>query len=504
MNINPKKNTVVCGDNIEWLNSISDDSVDLCYIDPPFFTNRNYEVIWGNGYEVRSFGDRFSGGISHYIEWMTPRLKLIHKKLKQTGSIFLHCDSNASHRLRVLLDDIFLPNNFKNMIVWKRCDTHNDTLNQFSMVTDHILFYSKSTKFVFSPQYTEHAEKTLKQWYKYLELPDGTTRPMTKEELDEQLIPEGARRFNTGNLTSPNPRPNLTYTYKGYQPHKNGWRVNIQTMKELDKKGLLLFPKKVTGRIMKKDYLDEQPGPVVGDFWNDIDFIRGNDYEYCGYKTQKPEALLHRILKCASKKGDTILDCFGGGGTTAKVAADLERHFIVGDVSPVAVKIIAERLNIECPSIAYEIKKLPQTIKEFKDIDGHKFAEIVCDLMGWRISTRKSNDGGIDGWDGNDHPVQIKNHSNSSAGRPDMQKFYSAIVKSKKKKGIFVAWDFAKNAKEFVAEMKQEHGIEIIIMYCSDVFGHLIIPHEEHEKIMKFFGERYPEKWNPPLLKQNF
>jgi len=118
--IDINKNHVICGDNEQWLKDLPDESIDLCYIDPPFFSERNYEVIWGNGYELRAFGDRFSGGISHYIEWMRPKIELIHKKLKKNGSIFLHCDYHASHRLRCLLEDSFGEDGFVNEIYWKR------------------------------------------------------------------------------------------------------------------------------------------------------------------------------------------------------------------------------------------------------------------------------------------------------------------------------------------------------------------------------------------------
>src|SRR4051812_39572983 len=154
MKIDTSKNHIVCGDNLEWLKDLPDESVDLCYIDPPFFSNRNYEVIWGNGYELRSFGDRFSGGISHYTEWMRPRVELIHEKLKNTGSIFLHCDWHASHRLRCLLDDIFGEEAFVNEIIWQRKQGCGPVRGRYSNNHDTILMYAKGKKFTFNRQYT--------------------------------------------------------------------------------------------------------------------------------------------------------------------------------------------------------------------------------------------------------------------------------------------------------------------------------------------------------------
>lgn len=496
MKIDLEKNTVVCGDNLEWLKKVPDNSIDLCYIDPPFFSNRNYEVIWGNGYEKRSFGDRFAGGISHYIEWMRPRVQLIHQKLKPTGAMFLHCDCNASHRLRVLMDDIFDASNFRNMITWKRCDAHNDAKKQFSVISDHILFYAKTDKFKFERQYTNFPEKTLRDWYLYLELPDSTVRRMTKEERETQIIPEGARRFNADNIRSPNPRPNLVYDYKGYKPHPNGWSISLEKMKKLDKDGRLLFPKKKTGRIMFKRYLDERPGPILGDIWTDIEFVRGSSGEAMGYKTQKPVSLARRIIDCACPEDGIVLDCFAGAGTTAVAAVESNRRFLIGDVSPVAVKITAERMSFDCPNAKFNIENMPQSTDELKDLDGHLFAEKVCEVMGWKVNPKKSNDGGIDGYGPNREPVQIKNHSKSSIGRPDLQKFVGALNLSKKKKGFFVAWKFSGTAREYIANMKRDHQIEIVPLQCKEVFGALLLDEKKATEIETLYKKKRPKNWN--------
>ena len=324
---------------------------------------------------------------------------------------------------------------------------------------------------------------------------------MTKEEIQSQKIPKGARRFNTGDLSSPNPRPNLMYKYKGYPHPKNGWRKSLEEMKKLDKAGLLLFPKAKDGRIMVKRYLDEQKGPVLGDLWTDIDLLRGNNSENMGYKTQKPEAIVKRIIECASEVGDVVLDCFGGGGTTAKVCADLGRNFITGDVSPVSVKIMAERLLFDCPKTKFEIMNLPKSEKELKAMNGHIFAEFVCEVSGWKVNERKSGDGGIDGWAGDGSPIQVKNHSSASAGRPDIQKFVGALLREKKKKGYFVAWGFSKDAKEYIAEIKQEHKVEVVTMECSEIFGGLLLDSSKSAEIEKLYLERRPKNWAANIAK---
>lgn len=477
MKIDSRKNTIVCGDNLEWLKELADESVDLCYIDPPFFSNRNYEVIWGNGYEIRSFGDRFSGGVSHYIEWMRPRVELIHAKIKKSGAIFLHCDWHASHRLRCLLDDIFGEQNFRSEIIWQRTQgSKGDGRNPrgLSNNTDTIFYYSKTDDFKFKGIYLPYSDEQIKKQYKYK---------------------DAKGYYSSENMRNPGYRPNLIYTYKGYKPHPNGWTVTKEKMEELDRQGLLIFPKNQDGRIRKKNYIKDMLGVRVSNLWDDINAIQGAQAERLGYPTQKPEALLKRIIECATDEGDLVLDAFAGGGTSAKVAADLKRRFIVGDVSPVAIRIMAERLNFDCPNMDYEIKNLPSTVDGFKKIEGHKFAETVCDLMGWKVNERKSGDGGIDAWDGRNNPVQIKNHAKTAAGRPDMQRFFGALAKEKKKRGTFVAWSFSKDAREFIAEMKREHGVEIQAMPCEEIFKDLLIDEKKQLELNLLYEERYPKDW---------
>lgn len=472
MIIDPSKNTIVSGDNLEWLKWLPDRSIDLCYIDPPFFSNRDYEVIWGNGYEIRSFGDRFAGGISHYIEWMRPRLELIHAKLKDSGSIFLHCDWHASHRLRTLLDEIFKEQFFRSEIVWRRTNSKGLSFKGYSNNHDIIYYYTKSANFIWNRQFKEHDPEYVEKFYRHVEEKTG-------------------RRYRISDLTNPNQnRPNLTYKWNG---HLRVWRWTKERMEAADKAGLIYYSS--TGLACQKRFLDEMEGQPVDTIWDDILPIQAQSKERLGYPTQKPEALLKRIIESASNPGDIVLDCFGGGGTTAKVSSQLNRRFVVGDVSPVAVKIMSNRMNIECPHEGYEVKNLPQTVEEFQNIDGHKFAALVCDLMGWQCNDKKSSDGGIDGWDGDKNPIQIKNHSTTGAGRPDIQKFHSAIIKQKRKKGIFVAWQFARTALEYIAQIKGEHGIEIIAKPCSEIFGDLVIPHDKAENIRKLYAERLPEAW---------
>lgn len=377
-------NTLYFGDNLEILKRhVSDASVDLIYLDPPFNSNRDYNVLFReqSGTEspaqIKAFGDTWNwagaaaawddftslcpvpkvielmhgfhnaigeNDVLAYLVMMAPRLYHLHRVLKPTGSLYLHCDPTASAYLRLILDCIFGAKNFRNEITWKRSDAHNDAKKQFGAISDHILFYVKSAATQFNKQHCGFAEKTMREWYQYLEFPDGTTRRMTKEERETQQIPEGTRRFNTGDMSSPNPRPNLTYDYKGYKPHANGWRVSRERMEELDRQGLLLFPTTSEGRIMYKRYLDEQSGAVVGDVWSDISQIRGTTAERLGYPTQKPLALLERIICASSNPGDVVLDPFCGCGTAIVAAQKLERSWLGIDITPIATSLVQKRL----------------------------------------------------------------------------------------------------------------------------------------------------------------
>jgi len=480
MKIDPSKNTIVCGDNLEWLNWIPDESVDLCYIDPPFFSNRNYEVVWGNGAELRSFGDRFSGGIGHYIEWMRERITLIHKKLKNDASIFVHCDWHASHRLRVLLDGIFGDDNFVNEIIWVRSKNPKGSQHEvksLSTFTDTIFVYSKSTKYKF-----------------YV---DRIRTPLSKAELEKKYDRTDSKgRFTDGPIIrseSMGARPNLSYKYKGFDPSPWGWRMEKDKLIELDKRGDLGWS--ASGKPYRKIRPSEDKGSVISNFWDDIDQINPQSNERLGYPTQKPELLIRRIIELASNENDTVLDCFGGGGTTAKVATDLGRKFITGDVSPVACKVIAERISASNPEARFEIKNLPTTEAEFRQIDGNEFATLFCEIVGWKVNDRKTNDGGIDGYDANNIPVQIKNHK-AATGRPDIQKFLGALMAQKTKLGKFVAWEFSRGAMEYIADIKREHGIVIEPVKCGDRLGSLLITPEKQLELQVLYDQKRKTDWS--------
>jgi len=260
-----------------------------------------------------------------YLVMMAVRLKELHRVLKPTGSLYLHCDPTASHYLKILLDTIFGPENFINEITWKRTTSHNDARRKFGDLFDALFLYGKTSRYHFQVQFTPYSQAYIEQHYRHYD--------------------ENGRRYTLDNLRSPNPRPNLTYEYKGYKPHENGWTVSLERMQELDAQGRLYFPESKDGRIRIKKFLDEMQGVPVGNIWDDLSVIHAHDAERLGYPTQKPVALLERIIQASSNEGDVVLDPFAGCGTTIAAAQKLGRQWIGIDVTQLSIALLKNRLE---------------------------------------------------------------------------------------------------------------------------------------------------------------
>ena len=310
--------------------------VDLCYIDPPFFTNENYEIVWGDEYETRSFEDKWEGGISHYIQWMRPRVEEIHRVLKETGIFFLHCDPHADDYLRVLCDEIFGRHRLVSKIIWKRYASGSFSERRFTNITDTILLYSKSDRYKFYPQYGE-----------------------VNTAAYNQVEKETGRRFKTAPLIkSGKTNHTLNFGEKVVTlPDDKRFVWSQETLeKELKKNPHCIYWTK-NGNPRFKMYLDEAPGGFIDSLWLDIPGITSTSNERL-YPTQKPETLLERIIRCASKEGDLVLDAFAGSGTTIAVARRLERGYIGIDISPTACRVMAERIHYQISQIInYPSKK---------------------------------------------------------------------------------------------------------------------------------------------------
>lgn len=294
-------NKIYCGDNLKIMKDMESESVDLIYLDPPFFSGRNYEVIWDDDAEVRLFGDRFEGGIWHYINWMVERLEQCHRVLKPTGSIYLHVDWHAVHYLKVEMDKIFGYGNFVNEIIWAY-NTSGKSKQHFGRKHDTVLVYSKSKNCIFNEQRVKDEGKNISRYNK----------------IDE----DGNRYYMRSGK--------YKVVYKGTVP--------------------------------------------LTDTWTDLPAITNNAKECLGYSTQKPEALLNRIIKASSNPNDIVFDPFCGCGTSAAVAKKLGRQYIGIDVSPTACKLIAKRVGYN----ESDIEGQPRTPDEISVIEPHEFQNWVC------------------------------------------------------------------------------------------------------------------------------
>ncbi|MDB9419039.1 DNA methyltransferase [Microcystis aeruginosa CS-563/04] len=356
-------NKLYYGDNLEVLRKyIKDESIDLCYIDPPFNSKRNYNQIYNNlGKEdqaqAQAFVDTWTwdnhanealeeiqsnyqgkftsqtidlidgltkvlgkGSLLAYLVSMTLRIVEIHRVLKSTGSFYLHCDPTASHYLKIVLDTVFCSQggDYIAEITWERTSAHSDS-KTFANTTDVIFLYSKLI-LMFNQQFKPYSEEYLKKYYKHQ---DGKGR-----FLDRDLT--------AGGLSG----GGYNYDWKGI---KKLWRCPIETMQKYEEQNKLYYTRNGTPRL--KQYLEEMPGVPLTNLWNDIPPINSQASERLGYPTQKPEALLERIIKASSNKGDIILDAYCGCGTTIAVAERLERNWIGIDITYQSISLMLKRLE---------------------------------------------------------------------------------------------------------------------------------------------------------------
>ena len=455
-------NKLILGDNLEILKTFESESIDLIYLDPPFFSNRNYEVIWGDAGEVRSFQDRWAGGMEHYIAWLKERVEQMYRILKQTGTIFLHCDWHANAYIRVqILDKIFGSNNFINEFIWKRSFNRSSISKAARKNYDTIFYYSKSNEYTFNQIFLE-LSKTSKELYK------------NKDEKGfYQTVPllvSGKRYGETGMI------------WKGIDPNKQGkegmhWVTTPHKLDEYEKQGLIYFPPKGnTPRL--KYYLEQSPGVPVSEIWDDVKLVQG--VESIGYPTQKPEALMQRIIEMASNEGDIVLDPFVGGGTTVAVADKLNRQWIGIDQSVQAVKVTELRLDKQ-----RDLFSAPFTVQLHKyDYDtlryqnAFEFEEWIIQQFGGSSNIKQRNDFGLDGKMSDNTPIQVKRSDN--VGRNIIDNFLSAVkradknlyahnIEKKEPVGYIIAFSFSKGAIQEVARLKLEENIIIRLVSVDEI-----------------------------------
>ncbi|MBE3109694.1 MAG: restriction endonuclease [Acidobacteria bacterium] len=416
------ENTLYYGDNLEILKRyISDESVDLVYLDPPFKSNQNYNVLFKekNGAQaasqIRAFEDTWTwssddeevfaelvtkGGkvadclkafrtflgpcdMLAYLAMMAPRLVEMRRVMKPTASIYLHCDQTASHYLKMLMDAIFGPVNFRNEIDWIRTNAHNFKSRYYQRICDILLFYTRSEDYTWNPQY----------------------QPYSAEQIKRYKIEEGTGRYYTGqDLTLMGISPARQFEWRGAKPPANRvWGYDKEKLEELWQRNLILKKLDGTPRLDgNKVYLDKMPGKAVGAVWDDIQRIGNTSDERLGYQTQKPEALLERIIRFSSNEGDLVLDPFCGCGTTIAAAQKLGRGWIGIDITHLAITLMKKRLLDAFGTDAkFNVMGEPTSLPDaaaLAESDPYQFQWWALGLVGARpVEQKKGADQGIDG-----------------------------------------------------------------------------------------------------------
>lgn len=361
------KNKLYFGDNLNILREyVPDESVDLIYLDPPFNSNATYNVLFKEKSgeksvaQITAFEDTWQwsseceyayqgivkespkkladliqafrmflgqNDMMAYLTMMAQRLSELRRVLKSTGSIYLHCDPTASHYLKLLMDAVFGHDNFRNEIVWKRTTSHGDSkqgAQHYGRVHDVLLFYSKTDNYTWNTNFMPFSDNQIEQQYYKVDLK--------------------GRKYRLVTPTAKKPGGDTSYEWKGVRPPEGRyWAYSRNKMKEMDDKGLLYYSS--TGQPYIIYYLDERLGVAVQSIWTDIKPMSPTSKERLGYPTQKPEALLERIIEASSNKGDLILDPFCGCGTAVSVAEKLHRRWIGIDITHLAITLMRHRLN---------------------------------------------------------------------------------------------------------------------------------------------------------------
>ena len=423
-------NRLYYGDNLGVLREqIASESVDLIYLDPPFNSNANYNILFkspagkASDSQIEAFEDSWhwndcaesafhdvmtSGNtdvaellrairgflkendMMAYLAMMAVRLIELHRVLKPMGSLYLHCDPTASHYLKLLLDGVFGASNYRNEITWKRTTTHSDS-KTWSRVSDIILFYTKGKEFIWNTPRAGHSDAYIASKYR---TDDG----------------DGRGLYQLDNMTSPNPRPNMMYDWVGFPFPPMGWRYQTETMQRLHDDGRIWYPRHPDGsydlskRPRLKRYLNEMEGGVMGAVWTDIPPINSQAQERLGYPTQKPLALLERIITASSNEGDVVLDPFCGCGTAVDAAHKLGRQWIGIDITHLSIGLIERRMKDRYgEDLAYEVIGTPNdraSAERLASDEPHQFQYWITQAIGGQPfqGGRKGADRGIDGY----------------------------------------------------------------------------------------------------------
>jgi DNA modification methylase len=455
------------GDNLHVLREhVPSESVDLIYLDPPFNSNANYNVLfkspagdksdaqleafedtwhWNDSAEA-AFDEVMQSGhtdvsemlnamrsflglndMMAYLTMMAVRLLELHRVLKSTGSIYLHCDPTASHYLKILMDAVFGKESFVNEIIWNRTNAKSHAYTRFPSSHDVLLFYRKTPASTWNAIHAPHSEKYIKSHY-------------------SNIDPENGRRYTLGDLLNPNPdRPNLTYEFLGMT---KVWRWTKERMEKAYQDGLVVQSK--PGSVPRyKRYLDEQEGTPFTDVWTDIFPLNSQAQERLGYPTQKPVALLERIIAASSNPGDVILDPFCGCGTAVHAAEKLGRQWIGIDVTHLSITLIERRMKDAFTNIKFDVFGTPQDLASAMDLA----ARDKYQFQWWAVSKvdarpfggkKKGADGGIDGliyFRGDDKKVEkaiVSVKAGDNVGVGMIRELKAVLEREKAQIGVFL------------------------------------------------------------------
>lgn len=475
------KNLLCFGNNLEFLSDSTlfpDECIDLIYLDPPFNSQANYNVLFKEASgtpaaaQIKAFEDTWKWDMAAnesltrihndpavpaplielmktfmnflkaspmmaYLVQMSIRLVHMHRILKPTGSLYLHCDPTASHYLKLILDAIYGPSSFRNEMIWKRTSAHSDSAT-CGNAHDIILLYTKNKKFTWNKQYQPYDREYIESHYRYTEDASG-------------------RRYRTDNLTA------MGLSGGGYEYEWNGvkkiWRCPKEKMEQLDKAGRIRYTRTGTAEYIR--YLDEMPGVPLQDVWSDIAPINSQAQERLGYPTQKPLELLKRIVSASSNPGDVILDPFCGCGTTIDAVETINREnpdeqprtWIGIDVTHLSINLIKHRLTRFEPLPEYEVIGEPAGIggaEALAQQDPFQFQFWALGLIGARPVGGKKKKGADLGIDGvryfldemkGKQPitktmlVQVKS---GKVGSKDIRDFVGTLSREKAEMGVFV------------------------------------------------------------------
>ncbi len=419
------ENLLYYGDNLDVLREMREESVDLVYLDPPFNSNRSYNVLFHSksgaesAAQIQAFDDTWhwseqteaqfdqlvagglpplvadamtalrrllgTGDTMAYLVMMAPRLAELRRVLRRTGSIYLHCDPTASHYLKLVMDAVFGTQNFLSEIIWKRQSAHSSA-KRYGPVHDVILLYSKSSAYVWNPQFEPHSKEYLASHY---------------GQRDEH-----GRAFTLSDLTASGVRHGSSgMPWRGFEPASKGnhWKFKIETLDTLDTGGRIYWPKKEGGWPRYRRYLEDVKGVPLQDVWTDIFPVNAKAAERLGYPTQKPIALLERLIRASSNEGDIVLDPFCGCGTTIDAAQHVKRNWIGIDVTYLAVDLIRKRLRHsygEAIESTYRVEGIPTDLEGAYALFHHNkfdFERWAVSIIDAQPNEKQSGDRGIDG-----------------------------------------------------------------------------------------------------------